>query len=64
MAEKTGNGRGSMAADTKIHQKGMSDRSAKFPDKSMGLGRASVSDEAVRKETAPTPRTIGDGRVA
>lgn len=62
--EKGGSSSGrSMAAETNIHQKGMKDRSAKFPDASMKLGKASVSEGATRSETAPTPKTIG-GRVA
>lgn len=60
MAEKVGSGRGSMASTTDIHPKDMKTRSAAGVDKSMKLGKASVNDEAVRKETAATPKTLGD----
>ena len=60
MAEKIGSGSGSMAAETSLRQKGMKTRSAEFPDKSMGLGKASVNNDATRKETAPTPKTLGE----
>lgn len=57
---RQGKGDGSMAADTSIHQKGMKTRSPDAVDKSMGLGRASVNDEATRSSVAPTPKTIGE----
>jgi hypothetical protein len=63
MAKEKG-GSGSMAAETSLHQRGMKTRSPQNPDASMKLGKASVNDNATRSETAPTPRTIGDGRCA
>ena len=60
---KQGDGSGSMKTTTSLKQG--TTRSASFPDKSMGLPRSpSVNQDAVRSETAPTPKTIGDGRVA
>ena len=50
----------SMAADTSIHQKGMKTRAVEPVDKSMGLGKASVNDDATRSSTAKTPKTLGD----
>jgi hypothetical protein len=55
-----GSGSGSMAAETSLRQKGMSTKSAVFPDASTKLGKASVNDGATRSETAPTPKTLGD----
>lgn len=34
-------------------------RSAKFPDKSMGCKGGSVNSSPTRDKTAPSPRTIG-----
>jgi hypothetical protein len=62
MMARQGDGSGSMKAETTLHQKGMKTRNPDPPGK-MKMG-GSVNDEATRKETAPTPRTIGDGRVA
>ena len=59
---KQGSGSGGMASETTLHQKGMKTRGSDPPGKMPMKG--SVNDEATRKETAPTPRTIGDGRVA
>ena len=44
---------------THIHPKGMKDKAAKFPDKSMGCKGGSVNSEVTRKETAKTPATLG-----
>lgn len=60
MSSKMGDGRGSMAATTDIHPKGMKTRSPEPVDKSMKLGKASVNDGATRDSTAPTPKTLGD----
>ena len=57
---RQGDGSGSMAAETSIHQKGMKTRAVEPVDKSMGLGKASVSNDATRNSTAPTPKTLGD----
>lgn len=53
-------GESGMAAETCIHQKGMKTRSPEGVDRSMKLGKASVSEDATRSGTAPTPKTIGD----
>lgn len=50
----------SMAAETSLRQKGMSTKSAEFPDASTKLGKASVNEGATRSETAPTPKTLGE----
>lgn len=63
MAERQGDGRGSMAAETSIHQKGMKTRAVEPVDKSMKLGKGSVNDEATRDGVAKTPKTLG-GRCA
>ena len=60
MAKRQGDGSGSMAAETSLHQKGMKTRSADFPDASTKLGKASVNNEATRSSTAPTPKTLGE----
>lgn len=57
---KQGDGRGTMRADTSIHQKGMKTRMPAAVDKSMKLGKASVNDDATRSGTAPTPKSLGD----
>ena len=57
---KQGDGSGSMAAETSIHQKGMRDRSPEPVDKSMRLGKASVNDDTTRSGVAPTPKTLGE----
>jgi hypothetical protein len=62
MMARQGDGSGGMSAETTLRQKGMKTRSAEPPGK-MKMG-GSVNDEATRKETAPTPKTLGDGRVA
>ena len=59
MAEKTtGSGSGSTSSTTDLHA-GLSDRSPKFPDKSMQLKGGSVDDDATRSSVAPTPGTLG-----
>ena len=60
---RQGNGSGSMAAQTDIHQKGMKTRSPEPVDRSMKLGKGSVNDEATRDGVAKTPKTLG-GRCA
>ena len=60
MAKQLGGGSGGMAAQTDIHQKGMRDRAAEPVDKSMGLGKGSVNNDATRSSTAPTPKTLGE----
>ena len=59
MAEKMGSGSGSMAAETKIHQSSMKNRSPEPVDASMKRSGGSVNSETTRKETAPTPKTLG-----
>ena len=59
---RMGDGSGSMKAETTLHQKGMKTRGADPPGKMPMKG--SVNDEAARSETAKTPKSIGDGRVA
>ena len=54
-----GDGRGSMAAETKIHQKGMKVRSPSATDASTRCKGGSVNDSPTRKETAATPKTLG-----
>ena len=56
---RQGDGKGSMAAETKIHQKGMKDRSPQPVDASMRCKGGSVNNDTTRKETAPSPGTLG-----
>lgn len=56
---KVGDGRGSMAAETKIHQRGMKDRSPSAEDASTRCKGGSVNSDTTRKEVAPTPKTLG-----
>jgi|HubBroStandDraft_3_1064219.scaffolds.fasta_scaffold00993_7 hypothetical protein len=56
---KMGGGQGSMAAETRIHQKGMKDRAPQPVDASMRCKGGSVNNDTTRRETAPTPKTIG-----
>jgi hypothetical protein len=54
-----GSGRGSMAAQTKIHQSGMKVRSPAAVDASMKCKGGSVNSESTRSSTAATPKTLG-----
>lgn len=56
---RQGDGSGSMAAESKLRQKGMKDRSVEPVDASMRCKGGSVNDEATRSSTAPTPKTLG-----
>ena len=56
---RQGDGKGSMAAETRIHQKGMKTREPAAVDASMKCKGGSVNDESTRKETAATPKTLG-----
>ena len=56
---KMGSGRGSSAAETTLHQKGMKDREPSPSDASTRCKGGSVNNESTRKETAPTPKTLG-----
>lgn len=57
---RQGDGKGSMASETTLHQKGMKTRVPSATDASTKLGKASVNDEATRSSVAPTPKTIGE----
>lgn len=46
-------------SETTLHQSGMMDRAAKWPDASTRCKGGSVNSNATREKTAPTPRTIG-----
>lgn len=60
MAERhVGSGRGSMAAETRIHQKGMKNRSPSSSDASTRCKGGSVNEGSTRKDTAATPKTLG-----
>jgi hypothetical protein len=56
---KMGSGHGGMAAETKLHQKGMQVRSPSASDASTKCKGGSVNSEPTRKSTAPTPGTLG-----
>ena len=56
---RLGDGKGTMAAETRIHQKGMKVRSPEPVDASMRPKGGSVNNDTTRKETAATPQTIG-----
>lgn len=56
---KMGDGRGSMASQTTLHQKGMKVRSPSASDASMKCRGGSVNNDTTRKSTAPTPKTLG-----
>lgn len=58
-AKNVGGGRGSMAAETKIHQRGMKMRAPEPVDASMRCKGGSVDSGATRESTAPTPKTLG-----
>jgi hypothetical protein len=63
MAKQFGSGKGSMKTTTDLHA-GLKDRSAKFPDKSMGMkGGKSVNNDTTRSSTAKTPKTLGPREV-
>ena len=56
---KMGDGRGSMAAEAKLHQKGMKVREPNAVDKSMRPSGGRVDSETTRQNTAHTPKTLG-----
>lgn len=56
---KMGDGNGSTAAETKIHQRGMKVREPAAVDASMRLKGGSVNSETTRTSTAATPKTLG-----
>jgi hypothetical protein len=59
MADKFGSGKSSNKATASLNQ-GLTNKAAKFPDKSMGMkGGKSVDADATRSATAPTPRSLG-----
>lgn len=47
------------AAQSTLHQKGMTNRAPKNPDSSMRCKGGSVNAEATRKDTAKTPGSLG-----
>lgn len=47
------------AAESKLKQKGMSNKSAVFPDSSCKCSGGSVDSETPRSETARSPGTLG-----
>jgi hypothetical protein len=55
---KMGSGRGSMASETTLHQKGMHVKMPNPSDASTRCKGGSVND-GTRKETAPTPKSLG-----
>jgi hypothetical protein len=52
-------GRGSMAAEAKLKQRGMKTTSPNAVDKSMKPSGGRVNNEPTRSGTAPTPKTLG-----
>ena len=56
---KMGSGSGSMAAETKIHQKGMTVRSPSAADASTKCKGGSVNSAPTLKTVAHTPKTLG-----
>jgi len=59
MSDNFGSGKSNNSATTDLH-KGLSNKSPKFPDKSMGMkGGGSVNDESTRSSVAGTPKTLG-----
>jgi len=58
-AKNVGSGHGSMASETTLHQKGMKTREPSATDASTRCRGGSVNNEATRKDTAPTPKTLG-----
>ena len=63
MAKGQALGTGGSPSETTLRQKGMTTRSPDWPDASARCKGGSVNDEATRKETAPTPKSLG-GRTA
>ena len=58
MASNVGDGKGSSLGKTFLH-KGLKTRAPAAVDKSFSPARGSVNSETTRKETAPTPKTLG-----
>jgi len=56
---KMGSGKGSMAAEPKLAQRGMKDRAPSSMDKSMKPSGGRVNSESTRDSTAKTPKTLG-----
>ena len=59
MAKNGHGGHSSHAAETTLHQKGMKVREPAAVDASMRCKGGSVNSDTTRKETAPTPKTLG-----
>lgn len=58
-----GSGKSNNAATTSLHQ-GLTNKSPKFADKSLGMkGGGSVNADTTRSSTAPTPKSLS-GRCA
>jgi hypothetical protein len=58
MPDKFGSGKGSNKTTTDLH-KGLSNKAAKFPDKSFKHPGGSVNNDTTRSSTAKTPKTLG-----
>jgi hypothetical protein len=56
---KQGDGKGSMASETTLHQKGMQNRSPSATDASTKCKGGSVNAEPTRSSVAKTPGTLG-----
>ena len=56
---RQGSGKGSMASETTLHQKGMKTREPAAVDASMKCKGGSVNNDTTRKEVAPQPKTLG-----
>jgi len=60
MPDNFGSGKGSNKAPTGGILDGLSNKSPKFADKSLGMkGGESVNSDTIRSTTAPTPKTLG-----
>lgn len=63
MADNFGSGKASNKTTTDLHA-GLTNRAAKFPDKSCGMkGGSSVNADTTRSSTASTPKSL-TGRTA
>lgn len=56
---KMGDGKGGTHAETTLHQRSMKVREPSASDASTQCKGGSVNSAPTRKETAPTPRTLG-----
>ena len=56
---RQGSGKGSMASETTLHQRGMKKREPEAVDASMRCKGSSVNSDTTRKEVAPQPKTLG-----